>query len=183
MGGFTDRLVGGWVCGDKFTVASIWVNIDSGNVLVPFGTKTIPESKLTNHRQDLVAFTRGQICTSGISIAKLLIWYYNRISQRPMNYASCRLVRYITWLTLMLSSSKQRCSFLLHEVAPSSVHIRHHLVGPCELETAITRLLSVIWERQNKAELPGIAGFGYRELLDTRDSNDLFDCDTMGMTN
>ena len=38
----------------------IWVNIGSGNVLLPDGTKPLPEPMLTYHQQGLVTFTWGQ---------------------------------------------------------------------------------------------------------------------------
>ena len=37
----------------------IWVNISSGNGLLPDGNKPIPEPKFINHQQGPVASTRG----------------------------------------------------------------------------------------------------------------------------
>ena len=37
-----------------------WVNIGSGNDLVPSGTKSLPEQMLTNHQWVLLAFTWGK---------------------------------------------------------------------------------------------------------------------------
>ena len=41
-------------------VAQDWVNIGSGNGLLPDSTKPLPEPMLTNHQLSLVAFTSGQ---------------------------------------------------------------------------------------------------------------------------
>ena len=40
----------------------IWVNIGSGNGLVPCGTKPLPKSMLTNHQRLLAAFNWGKFC-------------------------------------------------------------------------------------------------------------------------
>ena len=41
-------------------VIGIWVNLGSGNGLLPVGTKPLPKPMLTNHQWGLVPFTWGQ---------------------------------------------------------------------------------------------------------------------------
>ena len=56
----------------------IWVNIGSGNGLLPDGTKPLPESMLTSHRSSLVAFIWGQFRKRYLSHHSLkLAWKLN----------------------------------------------------------------------------------------------------------
>ena len=61
-------------------VTQIWVNIGSGNGLVPDGTKPLPEPMLTNHQHCLVAFTWRQFHRKGEKYI-LLIWILNKITE------------------------------------------------------------------------------------------------------
>ena len=70
----------------------IWVNIGSGNGLLPDGTKPLPEPMLTYHHWSLVAFTWEQFhmkCSRYLPLIwvwKLLIWDCIHISQGPMSF-------------------------------------------------------------------------------------------------
>ena len=86
---------------DWFNMATQnWVNIGSGNGLEPDGTKPIPEPMLTYHQWDLLAFTWGkfhQKCSRYLSLIwvwKLLIHYYDHISQWPMSQLDISLNSY-----------------------------------------------------------------------------------------
>ena len=69
----------------------IWVNIGSGNGLLPDGTKPLPEPMLTDHQWSPVTFIPGQFhkrCLnhqSFKSVWKLHIWNFIQISQGPMS--------------------------------------------------------------------------------------------------
>ena len=75
----------------------IWVNIGSGNGLLPDGTKPLPEPMLTYHQSGPVAFTWGQfpmkcsIYLFLIRVWKSLIWGNSHISQGPMSWDVLRL--------------------------------------------------------------------------------------------
>ena len=49
----------------------IWVNIGSGNGLLPDGTKPLPEPVLTYHQSGPVAFTWGQFHMKLLNIFNL----------------------------------------------------------------------------------------------------------------
>ena len=77
-----------WNIGMRRMSLNILNGSDSG--LLPDGTKPLPESMLTNHQWDLVAFTWGYFdrkCLRYLSliwVSKLLIWNYCQISWRAM---------------------------------------------------------------------------------------------------
>ena len=53
----------------------IWVNIGSGNGLLPDGTKPLPEPMLTYHQSGLVAFTQWQFHTKcSIYLSLIQVW-------------------------------------------------------------------------------------------------------------
>ena len=64
-------------------MTGIWVNIGSGNGLLPDGTKPLPEPKLSYHQYDYVAFIWGQLhweCFK-ISVIKLCLKFKHLKSQ------------------------------------------------------------------------------------------------------
>ena len=72
-----------WWC---YMGTDMWVNIGSGNGLLSYGIKPLPEPMLTNHQRGLVAFTCGKFhkkCLKYLPfmrIWKLLYFDYNCIS-------------------------------------------------------------------------------------------------------
>ena len=68
-----------------------WVNIWSGNSLLPDSNKPLPKPMLTNHQKCLVAFRYDQFhrkCLRYLPLLwvwKLLIWYNSYVSQGPMS--------------------------------------------------------------------------------------------------
>ena len=95
-----------------------WVNIGSGNGLLPDGTKPLPEPILTNHKWGLVAFTWEQFhrkCPRYLS----LIWVWKIANSRfqlqlpganELNDISTRLDIQISKCIVILSSD--RCQIL-----------------------------------------------------------------------
>ena len=73
-------------------VTKIWVNIGSGNGLLPDGTKPLPEPMLSYQKFGPVTFTWGQFHKRYLShwplksAWKLLIWNLLWISQGPMSW-------------------------------------------------------------------------------------------------
>ena len=77
-------------CGDAIWRhrTKIWVDIGSGNGLLPDGTKPLPEPMLTYHMYGPMTFIWGQIYLSHWPLKsawKLLIWNLLWISQGPMS--------------------------------------------------------------------------------------------------
>ena len=72
----------------------IWVNIGSGNGLLPDGTKPLPEPMLTNPQRSQVSFILGQFhkrCLNHQSLKsvwKLHVWNFIQISQGPISSVS-----------------------------------------------------------------------------------------------
>ena len=59
-------------------VAKIWVNIGSGNDLLPEGTKPLPEPILTYHKYGPVAINQELFYNKHL-IHKLLTWAWNAL--------------------------------------------------------------------------------------------------------
>ena len=84
----------------------IWINIGSGNGLLPDDTKPLPEPMLTNHQWGILTFIWEQFHSdyarhySVLTVWKLNFWKFWIVSQGPMSYRllSSPLMRnYLGW--------------------------------------------------------------------------------------
>ena len=84
-------------------MAENWVNIGSGNGLLPDGSKPLPEAMLTNDQLGLVAFFWGQFHSRYLSHNELIflqqLQQYQLNSAAPVRLFTCQMH---IWLTGIL---------------------------------------------------------------------------------
>ena len=97
----------------------IWVNIGSGNGLVPDSTKPLPEPMLTNHQWSPVTFRSGQFhkrCLNHQSNP-----FENYMSKISFNFPRGQWVNYIVDKT-SVPEAEHQSEFELTKAAPSRLH-------------------------------------------------------------